>query len=171
MDPLIPPGGRCRPAVRIERARRRGQAGTSLIEVLVALAVAVPVTLAGAAGLLTAVETSAVDERRQLLEVELTTATEQLKALPYVACGDADDYGAALASVLGDDADLGDPPGGGSIVVDDVEYWDRARVRFDDRCIADAGAQRVTVTADDGERSRVARIVLRDPSASPGVPR
>lgn len=136
----------------------RSQSGASLLEVLIAIAVVVPVTLAGATGLLTAVRTSAADEARQELEVALSTATERLKATPYVPCASPDDYGRVVS----------EPAPGVAAAVLDVQHWQSGRGEFTDRCTRDGGVQRIEVDVTDGERVRSGWIVVRDPSATAG---
>ena len=70
---------------------RRGQSGVTLIEVLIAMAVMVPLTLSSAMGIMTAVRASDQAEQRQELNVALTNATESIRALPYVPCASTED--------------------------------------------------------------------------------
>jgi Tfp pilus assembly protein PilV len=151
------------------RRARRGESGASLIEVLIGLGVMMPMTLAAAMGMLTATQASAATEQRQELQIALTTATENLKELPYLPCATGEEYQKAyaawnepLAAKVIDGAQTAAP------AIDPVEYWSRAKAAYQAKCSQDDGAQRLTVTVTNGDRMATGTIVKRNPSARVG---
>lgn len=141
----------------------------SLVEVLVGVAVMMPLTLAAVTGLLLAVETSSATEQRQELEVALSTATEDMKALPYLQCGSAADYqklyttwSQPLAAELVGDQPLPEP------AIASVHYWNRGKDSYAGSCGGDDGAQRIAMTVRSGDISVEGSVVKRDPSARVG---
>ncbi|HRW40896.1 MAG TPA: hypothetical protein P5193_05045, partial [Microthrixaceae bacterium] len=62
------------------------------MEVLVGIAVMVPLTLASVSGLLLGMKVSSSTQTDQRMETELTAATEDLAATPYLICGTAGEY-------------------------------------------------------------------------------
>jgi prepilin-type N-terminal cleavage/methylation domain-containing protein len=127
---------------------RRDQAGVTLVEVLIAMAVMVPLTLSSAMGLMTAMRSSDQAEQQQELNVALTNATESIRNLPYVPCASTEDLqrlyrdsgGPSAAEPMRVGAQLSPPS------IDAVAYWDPDSRSYVDRCDVDGGAQRVTVT-------------------------
>ncbi len=141
----------------------------SLVEVLVGIAVMMPLTLAAASGLMLAVETSSSTEQRQELEVALSTTTEDLKALPYLQCGSAEEYqqlyrswSEPLAATLVADQAAPSP------TIAQVQYWNRGKDAYTDSCGGDDGAQRIVVRFSDGAVTVNGSVVKRDPSARVG---
>ena len=150
--------------------RGRGQGGVSLIEVLVGIVVMIPLTLASISGLMTAVDASDTTERQQRLELALSSATEDLKALPYLACGLPDQYDELyeqwlepLTSELLPSEQL---PVAEVVAVD---YWSRTKDGFLDGCSGDDGAQRLTVQVEEDGDVLSGTIVTRDPAARVGA--
>lgn len=147
------------------RARRRaGQAGSSLVEVLVAVVLAGVTVLAIAAGLLTITVAGAGAESRQDLQSALAGYTESLKILPFDECADGGaapgDYQAAEAA----DPAAFEPPDRVALQVTRVEHWDPETASFVDHCpSADSSAQRLSVRADLDERTSTAQVVVRRP--------
>lgn len=151
---------------------RRGQSGASLLEVLVGIAVMVPLTLASVSGLLLGMKVSDSTRTDQRMEVELTAATEDLAAAPYLVCGTAHEYQQVLEAWRGKlDVDLvpGEESRRPDAGVTGVEYWDAARSEFRRGCSGDDGAQRLTVTVfrrgGDGIDSTVGTVVKRNSAA------
>jgi Tfp pilus assembly protein PilV len=141
----------------------------SLMEVLVGVLVMMPLTLSAALGMLTATGTSAATEQRQKLEIALTTATENLKEMPYLPCANGAEYQKAyaawnepLAAKVADGAQTAAP------AIDPVEYWSRAKGTYQAKCSQDDGAQRLTITVANGDRMATGTIVKRNPSARVG---
>lgn len=165
MSPIPTPVGRT-------SSHPRGQSGGGLIEVLVALAVLVPLVLGAATGLLTAVRASAGAQHEQQLQVALTNAGELVRDLPYEPCSTpeqlqqryADRYEPVGAAAQSDHTG---PGRAGRVVgelaprVTRVDYWSTAAGRYRDRCTPDEGAQRVTVTVSERGRTATGTVVTR----------
>lgn len=155
---------------RVRHARTRtarGQRGAGLIEVLIACAVMAPLILAAAMGLLTGIRASANAELAQRVGVAVTTATENLKAMPYLPCASAEEYQTAYTEWLGertpkvlDEHQLPEPR------IREVTYWDEASASYTPKCSRDGGAQRFTVSVTIDGRTTEANIVTRDPAPS-----
>ncbi len=152
------------------RRNRRGQAGVSLLEVLIGAAVSVPLTLAAAMGLMVATRSSDAAETRQELEVALASATEDLKVVPYLPCGTTEDYQDEYRAWL---EPLGEPvaatSGSPTAVVSEVSYWDRAKDAYVTTCKGgDDGAQRLEVTVISRGATATGTVVKRDGTARVG---
>lgn len=157
-------------SVRRRRSEHRGQAGVSLLEVLIGAAVSVPLTLAAAMGLLVATRSSDAAETRQELEVALASASEDLKVVPYLPCGTTDDYQQEYRDWL---EPLGEPvaatSGTPTAVVSAIAYWDRAKDAYVSGCKGgDDGAQRLEVTVIARGVSATGTVVKRDGTARVG---
>lgn len=129
------------------------------------IAVMVPLTLASVSGLLVQMKVSTGTQTAQRLEVELTEAGEDLASIPYLSCGAPKHYQELLdgwSSMLGPElvADRA-----GRAVVMSVEYWYSAKGVFLPECHGDDGAQRLTVSVTDGDRTTTGTIVKRNPAA------
>ena len=162
--------------------RRRTQAGSSLIEVLVAVGLAGTVIAALAAGILAMLRSSSATSSQQRLQAALTSSTESVKSLPYVACtaGAAATAGQAASPATYDATYAAWPgrwqpsaaAGVASVRITGVEYWTPASTNaalgsFLPACPAavaggDRGAQRLTVRVvmSDGI-AKDAQVVLR----------
>lgn len=163
--------------------RPRSQAGVSLIEVLVAVGLAGSVIVALAAGILAMLRSSEVTSSQQRLQAALSSSTESVKSLPYLACtaGAAATAAGQAASPTAYDTAYAAWPGRwqpstsagvGSVRVTGVEYWTPAATNaalgsFLPACPAaaaggDRGAQRLTVRVvmADGA-AKDAQVVLR----------
>lgn len=141
---------------------RRGQAGVTLIEVLVVVAVVVPIILMGAMGLFTAVTASDSTKTRQQLEAGMTSYGESLKDLAYAPCATPEQINTlydAWPDRWQPDADSG--VAASSLQVTDITYWDQASATFADTCGTDGGAQRLTIEVGDGDDTLVGTIVKR----------
>ncbi len=154
-----------RPCARWNRGGgpRRGQRGATLIEVLVVVAVAIPVILAAAAGLLTTMRLSSATQQGQQAEAQASAFAESVKQIAYVPCAEVADYAS--------DAELWAPPSGVTVEVLDVRYWSQtARSYTSTTCAGpndDQGSQLITVRAETEDRSAVLEVVKRDPEATP----
>lgn len=158
---------------RAHRGASVGQAGFSLIEALVAVALMGTVILAIAAGMVTLMGTSAATSSQQRLQASLTSFTESLKASPYLPCSPG---GAPPATPAAYTTSFGQWPGRWSAPVGvaraditGVEYWTpapnaAALGQFAATCptAGDQGAQRLTVRVEltDGTAT-TGQIVLR----------
>ena len=154
------------------RRRRRGQQGATLIEVLIALGVMMPLSLAGAMGMLTAVQASDGAQQRQELEVALSSGTELVRVVDYLPCGTTEQYQAALTASRPTPTDrslVGAQEA--APVVTAVAYWDSSSGTYGGRCVDDEGAQRFTITVIDRGVTSDATTVKRIPSDTAGAPR
>lgn len=137
---------------------RRGQAGLTLIEIIISVALVSMVVLGLATGFLTLIRTNSATYRQQQVDHAATNYAESLKAVQYEPCvpaGADPDYGAA--------PDLWTPSDDLQVEVVDVEFWDPGTSDYVDDCTgADAGTQRVTVRAEWRDRERQAQIVKRN---------
>ncbi len=149
----------------VRRSRVRAQSGATLIEIIVVMAVAIPVILAAAAGLLTTMRLSSATEQQQQAEAQATAFAESVKQIPYVPCADVTDYETS--------SELWAPPTGVTVEFVDVAYWSQPdRDYTSTTCSAaadDEGAQLITVRAITDERSTRLEVVKRDPDASAEV--
>ncbi|UDY37963.1 hypothetical protein [Dermatobacter hominis] len=137
---------------------------------LVVAFIAVPVILAGAYGLFTAISASGSTKDRQDLEAALTSYGESLKALPtYTPCATVADlntvYG-AWGDRWAPDASM--PIASNGITVTAVEYWKQSTASFSTPCGADGGAQKLTIKATHKNGTTLTgTVVLRNPGAHP----
>lgn len=144
--------------------RRRGvQAGFSLVEVLIAVALAGIVVLGISAGLLFLVRTTADTDARQQVALGLRNTTENLKASPYLPCGGPSSPTAAAYQTEFDGWDHGwTPPQGMTVEITDVGYWDPAARDFAAGCDSDDhDAQRLTVRVTWRGHDGTAQVVKR----------
>lgn len=150
--------------------RARGQAGVSLIEVLIGIGVMMPMTLAAVTGLLLAVETSAAAEQRQELEVALTEATENVRSMPYLPCATPEEYQKVYtlwSEPLA--AKVTDPSAGPTVT--SVSYLHRGKHVYIPECTGDEAAQRIVVRVSAGDAEVTGSVVKRDPQARAENPR
>ena len=148
------------------RARRcRGEEGVSLVEVLVVVAVLVPVVLAATLGLLTSARLATNTKVSQELNAAAASFSESLKQVAYVDCAVPGDYDGVVG--------LWVPPADSFITIEiqTVEYWDQASVDYGSSCpAADQGAQRSTFELADLDRDTRLTVVKRDPDGYPEGP-
>lgn len=137
------------------------------MEVLVGIAVMIPLTLSSAMGLMVTVGASQTARTQQELQIALSTATENLKAMPYLECGSPEKYEelyrswvTPIAAKVVDGTQTADPE------IVSVSYWEQADGTYGTKCTQDDGAQRVTVTVRSDDRSATGTIVKRDGAAS-----
>ena len=142
------------------------------MEVLVGIAVMVPLTLASVSGLLLGMKVSSSTQTDQRMETELTAAAEDLAATPYLICGTAGEYQQMLeawSGKLGVERTPQEQARRPDVGVTGIEYWDAERSRFRSGCPGDDGAQRLTVTVfrrdADGIDSVRGTVVKRNPDA------
>lgn len=131
-----------------------------------------PLTLAGAMGMLTAVQASDGAQQRQELEVALSSGTELVRIVDYLPCGSAEQYQEALGAAAPTATDrslVGAQEA--TPVVAEVTYWDTASSNYGDRCVDDAGAQRLTVRVIDAGVTAEATTVKRTDARAARGPR
>lgn len=165
-----------------------GQSGVSLLEVLLGIAIAVPLTLSSVLGMLVAIRSSDAVETQQRMQLALSSVAEDVKALPYVTCGTADDYARLYDqwSASGTNAEstaekvqltstkasaaMSKAPGTltlPAVNVASVNYWQGGST-FSQRCSTDRGAQQLVLTVTENGRHLTATVIIRDPAA-PGA--
>lgn len=147
----------------------RGQSGAGLIEVLVGILVMMPMTLAAVSGMQFTTRTSAANEHRQELELTLTTATEDLKAMPYLQCGTPEEYqklygewSAPLTTKLRSEEGVAAPE------FTSVSYWARGKGAYAESCGGDDGAQMIVVQVTGDGVTVTGTMVKRDENARVG---
>jgi len=147
--------------------RRRGAAGTTLLEVLVAVALVSTVLLGVMAGMLTTVRASGSNSSGVASDAALVSVTERMKSLPYRPCGGAaPDYEQQLNqprlhTAAGQEIE---------VRVEGVEQWQPAPAnRYAPGCPAggDRGTQLVRVLVTVGDSSSRGSVVVRNPTARP----
>ncbi len=162
------PGSDARRTLLARGARRTGQRGDSLIEVLVVIFVMGLLFPAAAMGLMTVMKVSSQTHVSQRLNAGAASYVETLKDVAYVDCAGPADYQSS--------SELWTPPASNPMTVEitGVEHWNEtqgdyfATSNVDDPCPeVDRGAQRITVklTAADGEATM--QVVKRDPHGAP----
>lgn len=142
--------GRCgRRGTRSTRARACGwpigQAGVTLIESIIAVAIVALVVLALFAALTTILLSTNANRRTVRSGIEATTLAESVRRLTYVNCESSTAMQNRL--LVGSPA-VYSPPSGYSVVVGQVEYLDSASSSaptFDASCGTDRGVQRVVL--------------------------
>lgn len=166
VDSVLASGARGMPRARV--ARRAGQRGDSLIEVLVVIFVMGLLFPAAAMGLMTLMKVSSQTHVSQRLNAGAASFVETLKDITYVDCAGPDDYESS--------SELWTPPASNPMTVEitGVEHWNETEGDYfaagdpDDPCPeVDQGSQRITVelTAADGEATM--QVVKRDPHGAP----
>ena len=137
------------------------------MEVLVGVAVMVPLTLTSAMGMMIAVKASETARTQQELQIALSTATENVKAMPYLECGTPEQYQelyrswvAPIAAKVIDGTQTTDPE------IPAVVYWEQSSGGYAASCKDDDGAQRLTVTVRSSDLEATGTIVKRDGAAS-----
>lgn len=151
---------------RSDESRKRNQLGATLIEILVVMAVMVPVVLAASYGLLLTVKLSSSTNTRQNLEAAATSYSESLKTIPYTNCAEPSDYQGK--------AGLWTAPAGSGISMEivGVQYWNQSTRDYSSmNCPtpeADQGTQLVIVKATNSEYSTELEVVKRNPDGSAG---
>jgi prepilin-type N-terminal cleavage/methylation domain-containing protein len=138
------------------------QAGFSLIEILITVALAGTVVLGLVAGLLTVSRVRTSTEERQVVDQALGNLAEGVKSLEYEPCSppsspDAADYESAY------DAEPANwsPRAGMVAEITDVEYWDVGARRFVASCPgSDRGAQQLTLRVEWRDRVATTQIVV-----------
>lgn len=151
---------------RASRASRcRGEGGVSLIEVLVVIAVLIPVVLAATLGLLTSARLATNTKVSQELNAAAASFGESLKEVTYVDCAIPGDFDGA--------AGLWEPPADSSITIEiqAVEYWEQSSADYVSSCPStDEAAQRITFELADLDSDTRLTVVKRDPDAYPEAP-
>lgn len=139
----------------------RSQAGFSLIEILVCIALVGSVVLAIAYGMLTLMRVNKVTSERQQIQIAIGNFSERLVASKYIVCAPAP---AAQPSASGYNSlpNLWVPTRPGMTArVTSVEFWDDSANRFVGACPTgtDQQAQRLNVEVTWRGRSGTGQVV------------
>lgn len=148
-------------------AKLRAQAGTSLIETLIALALIGIVLGALAAGIMTSMRSSASTNRVQRTDVVLSSFSEIVKQLPYEACLATSYYEEQYKKYERALADAGKPvlsSNGTTVKVASVTHGGLDSCSSTD---GDPGVQEWTVEVVVDGYTRSAVVVKRNPSKVP----
>jgi Tfp pilus assembly protein PilV len=147
-----------RRAVRIRTHRPTGDAGSSLLEVLIAVFLVSMVVLGLATAFISLMRINRANAEQQRVDHAVDNVAEQLKAVPYVDTGDR--LAAYRAQVP--PAAAGEPTVTLTLVECRVRGAAAADDLYDPACAADTGTQRVTIRGEYLDRSRNAQVVVRD---------
>lgn len=132
---------------------RRSESGFTLIEILVVIAVMVPLVLGATAGLFTAIKLSDSSASAEVLGAALQNSTELLgSGADYIDCAGVDDYETMPVT------------DGVTTSVSSIAYWDQPTATYISSCGTDQGAQQITVEARFGGATSTATFVKRDRS-------
>ena len=161
-----------RPSTRPQPLRRQGrplaqrrtdQAGSSLIEVVIAVFLVSMVVLGLATAFVTLMRINRGNAEQQRVDHAVDNVAEQLKAVPYA--GSANRVAVYTAALGLPPADPAEP----TVTLTSVECRVRGTTAsaatedvYDSSCAADEGTQRVTIRGEWRGKSRQAQIVVRN---------
>ena len=151
--------------------RRRGQAGATLVEILMMLVVTVPLVLTASLGMFTAVGSSATTTTRQHLEATLSSYSESLRVMPAAEpCASAAELEAHWSSWSDrwQPESVGDA-GAPDLRILEVTHWDGSTASFSADCVAPEDpegssahdAQRIVVEVRLGDQALTGTVVKR----------
>ncbi len=135
----------------------------SLIEVLVGIAVMVPLTLASLSGMMVQIRVSAETEQTQQLEVDLSAAAEDLRTMTYLPCAGPDEYQKAYGvwkEPLGAKVAAANTPA--PVRITRVDHWNAQKSAYLAECQGDDGAQRLTIEVEGEGSSATGTVVKRN---------
>lgn len=144
----------------------RGEVGTSLLELLIALTILGLLVVAVVGGMFTSIIVTDVDHRRAEVETVAVSAAEVIKDQSlnaYVPCANTGTYSPALSNVT-----LPDGWPASSVAVTAVLRWNGA-IFAGGLCVspaADPGLQRVSILVEAPDRgvSETVEVVKRNPA-------
>jgi Tfp pilus assembly protein PilV len=146
---------------------RRDATGTTLLEVLIAVALVATVLLGVMAGMLTTVKASGSNSSGVTSDAALVSVSERMKSLTYRPCGAATaDYEQQLNQPRLRTAAERDI----EVRVERVDHWQPAPTnRYAAACPTggDRGTQLVTVVVTVGDSASRGSVVIRNPTARP----
>jgi len=153
------------PTLQRWRSAAPGQAGSSLIEVLVAMAIISLVVFGVMAGFTSTAKISASVDQRAEVDSAVASISDRLTTMPYRACSTVAEANADYIAWP-----AAHRPAGFTVEITAVSYLAAASTAYVATCGTDQGAQLITlrVVADGVDReTRSSQIVLRNPVASP----
>ncbi len=126
----------------------------------------VPLTLASLSGMMVQIRVSTETEQTQQLEVDLSAAAEDLRAMTYLPCAGADEYQKAYAVWTEPLAAKVAPENAPAPVrITRVDHWNAQKSAYLAECPGDDGAQRLTIEVEGGQRSATGTVVKRNEDA------
>lgn len=146
-------------------AAARDQSGSTLLEVLVAIALVSIAIIGVFSGFSTTLKVSTDNSQRVALDETLAGVTDSLQRLPYTRCPTAAQVTQAYANFAG-----GYRPNGYSIVVTAVDFASSGQTQFQSVCPPGNAPQRLAVTisrVSDASISVSGQVVVTDPAARP----
>lgn len=153
----------------VRRLRRaagaRGQAGSTLLEVLVAIALVSIAIIGVFSGFSTTLKVSTDNGQRVALDETLAGVTDSLQRLPYTRCATAAQITQAYTNFA-----AGYRPAGYSIVVTAVDYASSGQTQFQGVCPPGNAPQRLSITISrvaDPSLTVSGQVVVTDPVALP----
>jgi prepilin-type N-terminal cleavage/methylation domain-containing protein len=139
----------------------RSDAGFSLVEIVITIAIVGVTFSAILGGLFASITVSALQQKEATADTVARSAAEVVKASehnPYSNCAGAGHYSLTGLSV----------PSGFSVTITNVEYWDGqppagGGVVFPQNCSSDHGMQRITISATsaDGQATETVQVIKR----------
>ncbi|MBI4729748.1 MAG: type II secretion system protein [Acidobacteria bacterium] len=131
------------------RRAGRDERGTTLVEVLVAVAIMGVAFTSILGGIATSIMASDMQRKEATAETVLRSYSEAVRLTAYSSCA------AAYSAVYS-------PPSGFETRVLSIEYWESGTT-FQPTCAADTGLQRLTLEArsTDGKASETVQILKR----------
>jgi prepilin-type N-terminal cleavage/methylation domain-containing protein len=139
----------------------RSDAGFSLVEIVITIAIVGVTFSAILGGLFASITVSALQQKEATADTVARSAAEVVKDSernPYSNCAGAGHYSLTGLSV----------PSGFSVHITDVAYWDGqppagGAVVFQSNCPSDRGMQRITIaaTSADGQATETVQVIKR----------
>jgi type II secretory pathway pseudopilin PulG len=137
----------------------RGQAGQSLVELVVAIVLVSVVILTLLGGLLTLTAATGSNQRTGVIHAALIDYGEALRTqVPYVACPAVTPANYKSAA---DGRVAATVPAGMTFAVTSIDSWDPTTQTFTAGCSTDRGVQRIRFTASVEGDSQSAEVVKR----------
>lgn len=137
-----------------------GQAGSSLIEVIIAVFLVAMVVLGLATAFIALMRINAANAEQQRVDHAVDNVAEQLKAVPYATTGTTAQRLDAYRALIPTSAS-GEPV----VTLTSLECRVRGTAATDDgydpACLTDSGTQRISIRGEFRSRSRSAQIVVR----------
>jgi prepilin-type N-terminal cleavage/methylation domain-containing protein len=145
----------------VRRKDIRSDAGFSLVEIVITIAIVGVTFSAILGGLFASITVSALQQKEATADTVARSAAEVVKDSehnPYSNCAGPGHYSLTGLSV----------PSGFSVSITDVAYWDGqppagSAVGFQSNCPSDRGIQRITIaaTSADGQATETVQVIKR----------
>lgn len=137
--------------------RPSGDAGETLIELLISLMILGITVAAIIAGLGTGIVTTTIHRKNTVAGDFLRDYAEKVKGTGYVECATATAYSATALGMS--------VPAGYTVTASAPKFWDDGPMAFTSACAPDPGLQQVVlgVTSADGQAGESLAVVIRKP--------